>query len=372
MNPIIRFIGMTALCLALPAGAWEKEVLADDLEHPWSLAWLDEDRILVTERTGALRMVHRENGLKDDPIGGLPQIHVRDQAGLFEVLVHPDFEENGKLWLSLAEGNARANTTAVYQARLAEHELHDLTRVFRAEPERATSVHYGGRMVWLPDDTLLITLGDGFNYREDAQRLDRHTGSIVRIHPDGSVPEDNPFVDHPDARQEIYSYGHRNVQGLVFDPKTDTLWQHEHGPRGGDELNRIRAGVNYGWPVVTQGRDYSGAQISPFRSHAEVDLPHASTDGDPVRVWTPAIAPAGMSLYSGDLFKEWQGDLFIAGLVDRAVRRLKLEHGEIVEEEKLFDNLDRRVRDVRNGPDGALYLLTDHSDGELLRITPAD
>lgn len=377
---LTNFLALLALLLAapaesreIPADGWEKEVIAEDLEHPWSMAWLDEERMLVTERAGRLRLIHRQEGLRAEPVAGVPEAHVRDQAGLFEVLPDPEFANSGKIWLSLANGDARANTTAVYRARLEGQRLEDVTRVFRAEPERATSVHYGGRMEWLPDGTLLIALGDGFNYREDAQRLDRHTGSIVRIHPDGGIPDDNPFVDEPDARDEIYSYGHRNVQGLVFDRDREILWQHEHGPRGGDEFHRIRPGTNYGWPVVTRGRDYSGARITPFRSHREVELPHASPDSDPLHHWTPAIAPAGMSLYTGDRFDGWQGDLLIAGLVDRAVRRLELDDaGGIVAEHRLFEKLDRRIRDVRSGPEGAVYLLTDHADGELLRMTPAE
>ncbi len=364
---------LAGLCLAVfffciqppwaSAMDYHTEILADELEHPWSLAWLDDGRMLVTERAGRLRVLDPDGELMEEAVHGVPEAHVRSQAGLFEVLVDPDFAETRLLWLSMARGDGNANATTVYRARLEDHELRDVEKIFQAEPGRDTSAHYGGRMRFLPDETLLITLGDGFNFREDAQRLENHTGSIVRIHPDGSVPEDNPHVGDDKARPEIFSHGHRNSQGLVHDPETGRLWQHEHGPRGGDELNLLEAGKNYGWPVITQGVDYTGARVTPYREYPGMV--------GPVHVWTPAIAPSGMSLYRGDAFPEWDGHLLVSGLVGRTVRRLKLEGDEVVAEEALFESLDRRIRDVRTGPNGNIYLLTDHSDGELIRVSPA-
>jgi aldose sugar dehydrogenase len=235
--------------------------------------------------------------------------------------------------------------------------------LFTAKPPRNTPVHYGGRMAFLADGTLVVGLGDGFNFREDAQRLDSHTGTIVRINRDGSVPDDNPFVDRADALPEIYSYGHRNVQGLVFDAETGLLWAHEHGPRGGDELNLIRAGANYGWPVATFGVDYSGARITPYTSRPGMEDPRVD--------WTPSIAPAGMAQYRGAMFPRWQGDLFVTALVAREVRRISLQGEEVTGEEALFGEIGARLRDIQVGPEGALYLLTDAAQGQVLRISAA-
>lgn len=336
------------------------ETVADGLEHPWSLAFLPDNRMLLTERAGRLRLI--ENGeLHPEPIAGVPPAYAAVQGGLFEVLPHPDWEDNGWLYLSLAYGSADENTTIVVRGRLQGHELVDVETVFTAIPSRATPVHFGGRMAFLPDNTLLIGVGDGFDYREQAQKRDSHLGSLVRIHDDGSIPEDNPFVDEDGHLSEIYSYGHRNIQGIVHDAETDTIWSHEHGPRGGDELNIIKAGANYGWPVATHGRDYSGTQITP----------HRSVDGmeDPLRVWTPSIAPAGLSQYRGHQFPEWDGDLLITALMARTIIHVRLDGTTIQSETRRFEEIGERLRDVRTGPDGALYILTDSPDGKLLRIS---
>ncbi len=339
------------------------ETLASGLEHPWSLAFLPDGRMLVTERAGRLR-VFEHGRLREEPVSGVPDSLVRNQGGLFEVLPDPEFADNGSIYLSQAHGSARANTTRLLRGRLEDMTLHDVEVLFEARPTRAAPVHFGGRMAFLPDATLVLGLGDGFDDREDAQRLDSHTGSIVRLHRDGRVPDDNPFVDHDGALPEIYSYGHRNVQGLVHDPENNRLWSHEHGPRGGDELNVIEPGENYGWPIVSHGIDYSGARITPYTS-----LPGMR---DPVRHWTPAIAPSGMTLYRGELFPEWQGSLFISSLVQRQVRRVTPgAEGGVESEEVLFAEIGERLRDIRSGPDGALYLLTDKPDGRVLRVTPA-
>ena len=356
-------------CLILTASAFaaepehDRETIASDLEHPWSLAFLPDGRKLVTERAGRLRVID-DGELRDAPVDGVPEVYVKSQAGLFDVVPHPDWEDNGWIYLSFAHGTDSANTTRVIRGRLENNTLTDVETIFTAEPTRSTPVHFGGRMLFRPDGTLLITLGDGFDYREQAQRLDNHLGTVIRVTDEGGVPADNPYANAADARPEIFSHGHRNVQGIVHDPDTDTLWAHEHGPRGGDELNILFPGSNYGWPVATHGVDYSGARITPHKT-----LPGME---DPIHVWTPAIAPAGLAQYRGDAFPELEGDLLIAGLVSRDIIRVHLDDLDVVETSRLFDDLDRRMRDVRVGPDGAIYLLTDHSDGELIRITPTD
>jgi aldose sugar dehydrogenase len=364
--PLLRILSGLPLVLFLLMGSaqavdYRIETLASGLEHPWSLAFLPDGRILVTERAGRLRVIE-EGRLREEPVSGVPDSFVRSQGGLFEVLPAPDFADSRWIYLSQAHGTAAANTTRLLRGRLDGMTLADVEVLFEARPTRSTPVHFGGRMAFLADGTLVLGLGDGFDDREDAQRLDSHTGSIVRLHPDGRVPTDNPFVGRDGVLSEIYSYGHRNVQGLFPDADNNVLWSHEHGPRGGDELNLIEPGVNYGWPVVSHGIDYSGARITP----------HTSLPGmrDPVRHWTPAIAPSGMTLYQGDLFPEWRGSLFISSLVQRQVRRLTLDGTGIEDEEILFEEIGERLRDIRSGPDGALYLLTDKSDGRVLRVTP--
>ncbi|ANB03005.1 PQQ-dependent sugar dehydrogenase [Ectothiorhodospira sp. BSL-9] len=359
---LMKALPLVLMLLATPlkAADYRLDTIASGLEHPWSLAFLPDGRMLVTERAGRLRVI--ENGeLQEAPVEGVPSSFVRSQGGLLEVLPHPDFERHPYLFLTQAVGEPRANTTRLIRGRLEGNTLTEVEVLFEATPRRTRPVHYGGRMTFLDDGTLLLGLGDGFDHREDAQRLDSHTGTIVRLNPeDGRAPDDNPFVGRDDALPEIYSYGHRNVQGLVWDAQTGILWSHEHGPRGGDELNIIQPGANYGWPVATHGVDYSGAIITPHTS-----LPGTE---DPIHHWTPAIAPAGMTLYRGDLFPEWQGSLFITSLVQRHVRRLTLDGTRVVDEEILFDEVDERIRDVRTGPDGALYLLTDKADGRVLRV----
>lgn len=345
-----------------PAAAsdYHIETVAADLEHPWSIAFLPDGRMLVTERAGRLRII-ADGQLLDAPVRGVPDAYVRSQGGLFEVVLDPEYEDNGWIYLSLAHGTARANSTRVVRARLDGGALQDLQVLFTADPPRDTAAHYGGRMAFLADGTLVIGLGDGGNFREDAQRLDSHNGKIVRIRRDGGIPADNPFVGRDGALPEIYSYGHRNVQGLVFDAAGGRLWAHEHGPRGGDEINLILPGRNYGWPVATFGVEYSGARITPYTSRPGME--------DPLLHWTPSIAPAGMTLYEGTQFPAWQGDLFVTALIAREVRRVTLEGGRAAGQEALFGEIDARLRDIKTGPDGALYVLTDEARGRVLRIS---
>jgi glucose/arabinose dehydrogenase len=339
------------------------ETVAEGLDHPWSLAFLPDGRKLVTERAGRLRLIE-DGRLRPEPVANVPPAYVAGQGGLMEVLLAPDFAESGTLFLSLAHGDRNANHTRVVRARLVGERLEDVTPIFTSQPARSTAVHYGGRMDWLPDGTLVLGLGDAFNLRHDSQKIENHVGTIVRIRPDGSVPPDNPFVNTPGAKPDIYSYGHRNVQGIVWDTRRNALFAHEHGPKGGDEFNRIEPGKNYGWPIATHGVEYSGAQITP---HTE--LPGVEP---PLTHWSPSIAPAGLAHYTAEAFPEWTDSFFIAALANRAVWRLRLDaQGRVATQERLFDELGERIRDVRQGPDGFLYLLTDSPRGKVLRIRPA-
>ncbi|MCL7945325.1 PQQ-dependent sugar dehydrogenase [Marinobacter sp. ATCH36] len=341
---------------------YQTETLAEGLEHPWSLAFLPDGRMLVTERPGRLRLLTAEGELVPQPLEGVPEVFASGQAGLFEVLPAADFEQSRAIYLSYACGTAEANHACLARGELDDKALKNVTEIFRVQPSKKGSAHYGGRLVWLPDNTLVLTLGDGFDYREQAQRRENHIGSIVRLNPDGTVPEDNPFADSDRYRGEIYSYGHRNVQGLVYDKEKDRLIAHEHGPRGGDEINVIRPGANYGWPITTHGLDYTGARVTPFSEREGIE--------PPMLHWTPSIAPSGMTVYDGDLFPRWQGNLLVGGLVTRQVHRVSLENGRANEVGVLFGELGERIRDVRTGPDGAVYLLTDSADGRVLKVTP--
>jgi aldose sugar dehydrogenase len=361
-----RFLGVFACSLLLALGGvqaqeYRVDTLVKGLEFPWSLAFLPDGRMLVTERAGRLRVIEK-GVLVPEPVAGLPPVFVSGQAGLFEVLLDPQFASNKTLFLSFAHGSERRNHVRIVRARLEGNTLHDVVPIFTAMPAKRGDVHYGGRMAWLPDGTLVMGTGDGFNYREQAQKLDNHLGKIVRINRDGSVPADNPFVGNARALPEIYSLGHRNIQGMVFDADTGSLFAHEHGPRGGDEVNIIKGGRNYGWPLITYGVDYSGAIISPFTEKPGLE--------QPLLHWTPSIAPAGMTMYRGALFPEWRGSLLVSALAGEVVQRVAVVDGRAGEQEALFGELRTRFRDVRTGPDGAIYLLTDKSFGRVLRVVP--
>lgn len=365
LNPLRTLLG-AALLSSLPAHAddYRIETLTEGLEHPWSLAFLPDGRMLVTERVGRLRLIEADGRLLEDPIAGLPQAFIAAQAGLMEVALDPDYPDNRWLYLSYAHGDAEANNTRLIRARLVGDELRDIDVLFTAQPLKAGAAHYGGRIAFLADKTLVLTLGDGFDWREQAQNPGNHLGKIVRLNRDGSVPSDNPLLGQAGAAAEIYSLGHRNVQGIFFDAETDRLYSHEHGPRGGDELNLIQAGQNYGWPLATFGVDYTGARVSPY-----TELPGLVA---PLLHWTPSVAPSSLTLYRGALFPDWQGDLFAATLAERSVRRIRVRDGMLAGEEVLFEELGERIRDVRSGPDGALYLLTDNAEGRLLRVVPSE
>lgn len=359
----MRLAALLLLLLSAGAGAagYRVSTLAAGLDHPWSLASLPDGRLLVSERAGRLRLI--ENGrLRPDPVQGVPAVFVKSQAGLFDVLPDRGFAANHTLYLSFASGDAQANATRVVRARLDGAVLADVRPIFTAAPLKRGAAHYGARLAQLADGSLLVGLGDGFSQREQAQNLRSHLGKIVRIQPDGSVPADNPFRSRDDVLAEIYSYGHRNVQGLLYDAATDRVYAHEHGPRGGDEVNRILPGRNYGWPLATYGLDYTGALVSPFTQREGLE--------PPLLHWTPSIAPSGMVLYHGDAFPQWRGSLIVTALAAKQARRIPLPDGQPGAQEILFAELGKRLRDVRVAADGGLYLLVDADNGEVLKVDP--
>jgi glucose/arabinose dehydrogenase len=338
--------------------------IAKGLDHPWSMAFLPDGSMLVTERQGRLRLI-KAGLLQSQPIAGVPAVHTGSQAGLFDIVLHPNFAQNHIVYLTYAAGTAAANGTQVARARFDGDSLQDLQVIFKATPLKDTDNHYGGRLAFLPDGTFVLTIGEGFEYREQAQELTSDLGKIIRLNEDGSVPQDNPFVGQAGVRPEIYTWGHRNAQGLIFDAQSGLLYETEHGPRGGDELNIIVAHKNYGWPVITYGMDYSGAYVSPYTQRPGLE--------QPVIYWTPSIAPSGLAMYRGEKFPAWKGDLFVGALAFKHLRRVHLdEHGDVVNQEQLLNDLHWRIRDVRASPDGYLYVCTDEADGRVLRLEPAN
>jgi aldose sugar dehydrogenase len=337
--------------------------IAKGLDHPWSMAFLPDGSMLVTERVGRLRLI-KDGALLPEPIGGVPAVHTGSQGGLFDIVLHPNFAQNQIVYLTYAAGTKTANDTQVARARFDGRMLQDLQVIFKAMPLKDTDNHYGGRLAFLPDGTFALTIGEGFEYREQAQNLSSDLGKIVRLNEDGTVPKDNPFVGRASVRPEIYTWGHRNEQGLIFDAPSGRLYETEHGPRGGDELNIIVAGRNYGWPVITYGMDYSGAYVSPYTQRPGLE--------QPVTYWTPSIAPSGLAIYRGDRFPAWRGDLFVGALAFKHLRRVHLdERGNIVDQEQLLNDLHWRIRDVRVS-DGYLYVCTDETDGRVLKLEPSN
>ncbi|MEE2527286.1 PQQ-dependent sugar dehydrogenase [Hyphobacterium sp. HN65] len=342
----------------------EMEVIASGLVHPWSLAFLPHGDLLVTERDGRLRLI-TEGGLQPETVSGAPEPYVAGQGGMLDVVLHPAFETNGWIYLTYASGNRRANALEIARARYADGALRDLEVIFTANINKTTDAHYGGRMAFLPDGTFIVTIGEGFDYREQAQDPSNHLGTTVRLNDDGSIPDDNPVIE--DGAPGVFSWGHRNPQAILHDSQTGRVISHEHGPRGGDELNVIEGGVNYGWPIATFGVDYSGAIISPFETYPGMR--------DPLLAWTPSIAPAGMTLYRGEMFPEWDGGLLIATLQpgdadtrSGHIRIIDMEDGLPVGQTVILGELQSRMRDVRTAPDGSVYVLTDAYDGAVIRL----
>ena len=334
--------------------------VAEGLQQPYGIAFLPNGDLLITEKSGRLRWV-QQGVLQAEPVTGVPEVYPSTQGGLLDIVLHPRFADNGWLYLSLSEGDYQANATQVVRARFSEGQLHDLKVIYTARPAKAKGVHFGARMTFLADETLLITIGDGFEFREDAQNLGSALGKIVRVTDEGEIPPDNPFVHNPNARPEIYSYGHRHPQGIVYDAKTHTVYAHEHGPMGGDELNRINAGSNYGWPLANYGLDYSGAYVSPLTAHPGTEQPLVQ--------WTPSLAPSGLTQCRGCQWPEWEGDLLVGMLAGKQVSRIQRAADGSYSESALFGELNARVRDVKFGPEGALYLLLQNAQGQVLKVT---
>lgn len=340
------------------------ERLADRLQSPWSLAFTPDGDILITEKYAGVRVM-RGGRLRADVLpGGPPNVLAKADSGLLDIVLDPDFPRNRLVYIAFAEGDESANRTAVWRARYDGQSLTGGRVIFRVRPDKKAPGHPGGRILFLPDGTFLLTVGDGFDYKTAAQSLDSHLGKILRLTRDGAAPSDNPFVGRDGALPEIWSYGHRNPQGLARDRVTGDVWAHEHGPRGGDEINLLRAGANYGWPLVTHGVDYDGTVISEraFGPGFERSAFY----------WAPSIAPSGLAVYRGDAFPDWQGKLLAGGLVSRSIVRLRRgkETGLFVEDERMFGSLKKRIREIREGPDGLVYVLTDEENGELFRLSP--
>ncbi|MEO0409731.1 MAG: PQQ-dependent sugar dehydrogenase [Cyanobacteria bacterium P01_A01_bin.135] len=342
----------------------------DGLANPWGMVWLPNGDMLITERPGRLRLV-QDGALVPEPVAGLPDdILTENQGGLLDIALHPEFETSRLVYFTYSHGTLSANRTRVARATFDGTALSDWDVIFEVDQTKSRGQHFGSRLAWLPDGTLLASIGDGGNppielegelIRQQAQNIGSHLGKVVRINDDGSAPNDNPFVSDASAAPEVWSYGHRNIQGLAVDSATGQVWATEHGSRGGDEVNQINGGENHGWPVATHSREYSGGLISPEQS-----LPGMV---DPIVVWTPSIAPSGLEVYRGDRFPGWQGDLFAGGLVSQDIRRIEVdESGRLVSEVPI--PIGQRVRDIQQGPDGLLYVLTDEANGQLIRLEP--
>jgi glucose/arabinose dehydrogenase len=347
------------------AGDLAVQTMARGLDHPWALAFLPDGRMLVTERPGRMRLIAKD-GTLSPPLGGVPKVFASGQGGLLDVVLDRGFAQNHTVYFCYAEPVDGRGRTVLARARLLDEgtpRLDAVQVIFRQAGPLSSGNHFGCRIVQTADDNLFLTTGDHFTSRDQAQNLGDDLGKIIRIRPDGSAPPDNPFVGRAGAKPEIWSYGHRNAQGLVLDPATGKLWEHEHGPRGGDEVNIIERGKNYGWPVIGYGIDYSGAKI-----HESTHKPGME---QPLKYWVPSIAPSGMTFYTGDLFAAWRGSLFLGALVSQVLVRLEIDGDKVVKEERLLQQLRERIRDVRQGPDGALWLATDNSSGRILRLAPA-
>ena len=346
-----------------PAGPVARTFTAG-LEHPWGLVFLPDGSMLVTERPGRLRHVSADGSSLSAPIAGVPGVDAVGQGGLFDVAIDPAFAGNRRVYLSYAEPDGSVNGTAVARATLSTDlkRLEAVSVIFRQLPKLAGSQHFGGRLVFARDGTLFVTLGDRFSPRDEAQNRSNHLGKVVRIATDGTVPADNPFRNDASAAQALWSLGHRNVQGAALHPDTGELWTHEHGPQGGDEVNRTLGGGNYGWPVITYGCEYgSCAPIGEGTAKAGLE--------QPLTHWVPlSIAPSGMAFYNGDRFPEWRGQLFVGALAGAALWRLELNGNAVGARHTMFADLGERIRDVRQGPDGWLYLLTDSAGGRIVRI----
>ncbi len=344
-------------------GVVKVDTIAAGLEHPWALEFLPDGRMVVTERPGRLRIVSLD-GTVSPPVAGVPAVYAQGQGGLLDVALDPAFTENHLLYLSFAEpGDNGTGGTAVARGVFANDRLDNLQVIYRQTPKYSGGGHFGSRLVFSRDGKLFITQGDRFAWRDSAQSLTAGNGKVIRINPDGTVPPDNPFVGRAGALPQIWSLGHRNQQAGTLDPATGQLWTVEHGARGGDELNHPEAGKNYGWPVITYGIDYSGAKIGIGTVKDGME--------QPVYYWDPVIAPSGMTFYTGEAFPDWKGNILIGSMTPGALVRLVMENGRVAREERYLGELHERIRDVRQGPDGLVYVVTDSPTGRVLRVSPA-
>ena len=336
--------------------------LLPGLENPWSMAFLPDGRMLVTERAGRLRLVGQDFRLDPKPIAGLPDVVSQGQGGLFDVVLHPEYAQNGWIYWAYNAPGAGGWGTALARGKLQGSRMTEVQVLFSMQPKTRLSQHFGGRIVFDKAGMLYLTLGDRGD-KERAQKLDDHAGSVIRLYEDGRVPVDNPFAKRVEALPEKWTLGNRNMQGATLHPKTGELWTHEHGPQGGDEVNVMRSGLNYGWPVITYGVNYGfGTRIGEGQTKPGMV--------QPLHVWVPSIAPSGMAFVSGSKFPQWTGDLLVSALRDQMLVRLELDGEKVVREERLLQGLVGRIRDVRMGPDGLVYLLTDSAEGSLLRLEP--
>jgi glucose/arabinose dehydrogenase len=343
--------------------------LTEGLEHPWGIAVLPDHTLLVTEKPGRLRLVAAD-GKKGEPISGVPEVDARGQGGLLDVALHPQFEQNRLIYLSYAEpGENGANSTAVARAKLSQdgRTLADIKVIFSQKPKLPSTKHFGSRLIFDREGRLYVGLGERSEeqFRGQAQDLNSHLGKLVRLNDDGSVPPDNPFVNRQGALPEIWSYGHRNIQGAALHPDTGALWAIEHGPKGGDEINIPEAGKNYGWPIISYGVNYDGTPVGSGKAEME-------GMEQPIYQWTPVIAPGGAIFYTGEMFPEWSGDLLVSGLKVRSLVRLDLDGSSVSHEERMLTDHGQRIRDVAQGPDGAIFVITDEDNGAIWKITRAN
>jgi glucose/arabinose dehydrogenase len=357
--------GADAPAKSIVVGDLKVTTVADGLEQPWGMAFLPDGRLLVTEKPGRLLIIDLK-GQKSAPLSGVPRVFARGQGGLLDVALDPEFAANRYVYLAYSEPRDGISATAVGRGTLnaAADGLDSFTVIFQQQPATPGNAHYGSRLAFARDGRLFITMGERQQFRDEAQNLVNDLGKVVRIERDGRIPADNPFVGKSGARPEIWSYGHRNVQGAAIHPQTGELWTDEHGPMGGDELNVDRAGRNYGWPVITYGREYSGEKITDITSKPGME--------QPVHYWVPSIATSGLLFYTGNLFPEWRGNAFVGGMKTGSIARLELDGERVVREERVLEGrLGGRARDIEQGPDGAIYLLVGDSGGKLLRVEPA-
>tara|TARA_B100000579_G_scaffold418618_1_gene416383 strand:- start:174 stop:1322 length:1149 start_codon:yes stop_codon:yes gene_type:complete len=358
----IKFIVLILLFSNPAFSSYRLEVVLDNLDDAWSFVFLSEDKILFTEMPGKLKIASLSDETLTE-IEGAPSVQYSGQGGLSDVTLDPDFESNSNIYLSYSAKDENKKTTLfLLSAELNGNALENSKVIFRAEAPRRSPMHLGGKIAFMKDGTILLTSGDGFDHRQEAQSLDNHFGKIIRINKDGSIPEDNPFTNVKDALPEIYSYGHRNMQGIIV-TKSGKVYEHEHGPKGGDELNLIEPSLNYGWPAITYGIDYSGAVISPFTERDGME--------QPLLHWTPSIAPSDILYYENDFYPELKNSFLVTALVSKDVKKITFENGIYIQE-SLFSEANDRLRNIQASPNGILYLLTDGPNGKLIKVLPKE